>query len=359
MDFETLVLSKQYTDQKIAEAQLSGGNIDEAVAKYLDENPIEGGMTNTEKNLILTLFRNAAYTSNDMGAVLAQLESMWSGGNVEPDNPDNPDVPVDPDEPEKTLTSISAVYSGGDVTADTAVNDLTGIVVTAHYSDGTSEAVTGYTLSGTIVEGSNTITVSYGGKTTTFAVTGVVEAVKLRGFQLTAPSNTTEWEYPGYNSALAKAMGDANWITNVYKKKLIPAGVYYVRFLKAGASVGVNYRMHTTTDVDFFTNLTANSATELTAESVVSTFTVDGTTSFVFANSDGSYEMRTDGYQYSTAVDNGYIVLAKFVIPEGQYGILHTAGVGTNTNGTRYHEGYATVFYDDPTENITITEVVE
>jgi hypothetical protein len=48
--------------------------------------------------------------------------------------------------------------------------------VTAHYSDGTSETVTGYTLSGTIAEGSNTVTVSYGGKTTTFTVTGVAES---------------------------------------------------------------------------------------------------------------------------------------------------------------------------------------
>lgn len=144
----------------------SGGNvdlsdIDAAVAKYLTENPVTGGMTQTEKNLILTLFRNAAYVSGSMNATLTQLEAIWSGSG---------DVPVNP---EKTSTSISAVYSGGSVTAGTAVSALTGIVVTAHYSDGTSEAVTGYTLSGTIAEGSNTITVSYGGKTTTFIVIGI------------------------------------------------------------------------------------------------------------------------------------------------------------------------------------------
>lgn len=36
--------------------------------------------------------------------------------------------------------------------------------------------MTGYTLSGTIAEGNNTITVSYEGKTTTFTVTGVEES---------------------------------------------------------------------------------------------------------------------------------------------------------------------------------------
>lgn len=79
-------------------------------------------------------------------------------------------------ETEVTLSSISATYSGGDVAVGTAVSDLTGIVVTAHYSDGSTATVTDYTLSGEIAEGSNTIAVSYGGKTTTFTVTGVAES---------------------------------------------------------------------------------------------------------------------------------------------------------------------------------------
>jgi hypothetical protein len=48
-------------------------------------------------------------------------------------------------------------------------------VVTATYSDGSTAAVTGYTLSGEIAEGENIITVSYGGVTATFAVTGIAE----------------------------------------------------------------------------------------------------------------------------------------------------------------------------------------
>ena len=79
-------------------------------------------------------------------------------------------------ETEKTLNSISATYAGGDVPVGTAVTDLTGIVVTATYSDGSTATVTGYTLSGQIAEGSNTVTVSYSGKTTTFAVVGVAES---------------------------------------------------------------------------------------------------------------------------------------------------------------------------------------
>lgn len=81
-----------------------------------------------------------------------------------------PDVPT-----EVTLTSISATYSGGNVVVGTSVNDLTGITVKATYSDGSTNNVTGYTLSGTIAEGNNVITVSYQGKTTTFTVVGYVE----------------------------------------------------------------------------------------------------------------------------------------------------------------------------------------
>lgn len=79
----------------------------------------------------------------------------------------------DSNETTPVISSISATYNGGDVTIGTAITELTGIVVTAHYSDGSTKTVTGYTLSGEIVEGENSITVSYGGKTTTFTVTGV------------------------------------------------------------------------------------------------------------------------------------------------------------------------------------------
>ena len=72
----------------------------------------------------------------------------------------------------KELTSISATYSGGTVPAGTALSSLTGITVTARYDDGSTETVTGYTLSGAINAGSNQITVSYVGMTTTITVVG-------------------------------------------------------------------------------------------------------------------------------------------------------------------------------------------
>lgn len=79
------------------------------------------------------------------------------------------------DEEQVILSSISATYAGGEVATGTDLTSLTGITVTATYSDGTTKTVTGYTLSGEILEGENTITVSYGGKTTTFTVMGIAE----------------------------------------------------------------------------------------------------------------------------------------------------------------------------------------
>lgn len=132
-------------------------------------------------NLGINPAGESLYTSdrlhlNDLGS---ELLGRWVANQVVVNvpilgNAPSGETPEEP-EPEKTLTGISAAYSGGSVPVGTAVSALTGVVVTAHYSDGTSAAVTGYTLSGTIAEGSNTITVSYGGKTATFAVTGVAD----------------------------------------------------------------------------------------------------------------------------------------------------------------------------------------
>lgn len=76
--------------------------------------------------------------------------------------------------PPANLVSISAVFTQGDHTIyDTDELDTLKqyLVVTAAYDDQTMQTVTGYTLSGTLAEGTSVITVSYGGKTATFNVT--------------------------------------------------------------------------------------------------------------------------------------------------------------------------------------------
>lgn len=74
-----------------------------------------------------------------------------------------------------TLTSIDAVYtqSGTVYTTDSLDSLKDDLVVTAHWSNGTTSTVASadYTLSGTLAEGTSTVTVTYGGQTDTFSVT--------------------------------------------------------------------------------------------------------------------------------------------------------------------------------------------
>lgn len=71
--------------------------------------------------------------------------------------------------------SITATYtqSGTVYTTDSLDSLKADLVVTANYSGGTSETVpaSNYTLSGTLTEGTSTITVNYAGLTDTFSVT--------------------------------------------------------------------------------------------------------------------------------------------------------------------------------------------
>ena len=74
-----------------------------------------------------------------------------------------------------TVTAISAVYtqSGTVYTTDSLDSLKTDLVVTATYADSSTATVAAadYTLSGTLTAGTSTVTVSYGGQTTTFSVT--------------------------------------------------------------------------------------------------------------------------------------------------------------------------------------------
>ena len=88
-----------------------------------------------------------------------------------------------------TLSSISAVYTQSGTVYDTDSLDSlkSDLVVTATWSDSTTSTVasTDYTLSGTLTAGTSTVTVSYGGKTTTFNVTVTAEL----------PSGYTKYDY--------------------------------------------------------------------------------------------------------------------------------------------------------------------
>lgn len=141
---------------------------------------------------------------------IKQLDILLGGdGNIT--IPDDEDTPTIPDTPAtSTLSSISAVYTGGSVPVGTSVNSLTGITVTGTYSDSSVKPITGYTLSGNISNvGNNTITVSYGGKTTTITIVGVAQSQP-------EPEEPSEELFKDYEGTTAFSTGAGSWGTINY-----------------------------------------------------------------------------------------------------------------------------------------------
>lgn len=117
-----------------------------------------GGLSDDVKTALLQIAQKVAYIDDDgQDYYDALYDALY------------PDVPPTP----KTLVSISAVYTQSGTVYDTDTLDSlkADLVVTATYDDSTTETVTAYTLSGTLEEGTSTITVAYGGKTAEFDVT--------------------------------------------------------------------------------------------------------------------------------------------------------------------------------------------
>lgn len=133
------------------------GDLDERV-EALEEGGSGGdGLPDAAKTALLALLSKVAYTNGDGQTYYDDLyDALY---------PETPPVVVD-------LLSISAVFTQSEpVNIGTDINGLKdALVVTAYYSDNTTRTVTNYTLSGSLNVGTNTITVTYLGKTTTFNV---------------------------------------------------------------------------------------------------------------------------------------------------------------------------------------------
>lgn len=116
---------------------------------------INGGLTQTAKNLILSLFRKAAYTTNDAEEDIDDLEEEF--------------------EDTRTLLRIEATFNqGANVIYDDASLDSLKpyLTVEAYYDNGTHETVDNdyVLLIGNLTAGTSTITASYEGETDDFTV---------------------------------------------------------------------------------------------------------------------------------------------------------------------------------------------
>jgi len=126
-----------------------------------------GDVFNDAKDALLALLSKVAYIDENGQTYLDNLEAALM---------------------KKVVLSITAVFNQGTAVIYTHDNldDLRQyLTVTANYDDGTSSVVTTYTLNGELTAGTSTITATYSGKTTTFAVT-VTQGV---------PSGYTVYDY--------------------------------------------------------------------------------------------------------------------------------------------------------------------
>lgn len=147
------------------------------------------GLSQEAIDALLLCFRNVAWISANGQSCYEQLQNSLAN---------------------KEVSSITAVYTqSGTVYENSPLDSLrSNLVVTASYTDGTSGAIIGYTLSGTLSVGTNTITATYKGKTATFSVTAVARTI-------------TGWYYPFNNSLLSSGTeefnltGTANYTTGV------------------------------------------------------------------------------------------------------------------------------------------------
>ena len=127
-----------------------------------------------------------------------------------------------------TCTGITATYtqSGTVYDSDTLDSLKTDLVVTASWSNGTTSTLadTDYTLSGTLTEGTSTITVSYGGKTTAFTVTVTVDVDY---------NQESLWEIGGLNSngttvTNTSRLRTIDYIPSAVKKVSVDDGYSYI-----------------------------------------------------------------------------------------------------------------------------------
>ena len=276
-----------YTNEQAVRSPEFETALEAAVAAAIEEGGL--GFSEDFKEALLACFAHVAWADEHGQDYYDALEEALYPGPA----------PV-------TLVSITAdyeqdrpIYDTDDLDAIKVSDDLT---VTANYSDGTSVVLDDddYTISGTLTVGTSTITVSYGGKTTTFNVvvsagqllpTGYqqVEWIQSDGGQaiLTGVSITANSDYLTYSTEAEVAIVELNSSTGVLIGSTSNPG-YYVCVDSSGTWIGMgsSYKF---TDLDisdrntFTLSWTADGSTAVCgAETITRTRTAQNTGQFAF-----------------------------------------------------------------------------
>ena len=217
----------------------------------------------------------------------------------------------------KALSSITAVFTQGSavIYADDDLDVLKQyLVVTATYTDQTTAQVYGYTLSGTLTQGTSTITVNYGGKTDTFNVT--VSAPYWNYFTWNASSQTlpegmTAYSYNFSDTPGAMRVYQPNWQMSYTEEVEIDAEFM---FPYVDAAWNPRFRIQNA-DNNIWACILGNVvprthkiATDITGSFVDTAYTQDDTFHTVhFSYADGTFEAYFDGDESTKITGTGRI----------------------------------------------------
>lgn len=221
-----------------------------------------------------------------------------------------------------TLSSISAKFTqGGSLYyPSSSLSDLReNLVVSAYYSDGTSNVITDYSLSGTLTEGTSTITVNYLGKTATFEVTVLAEGASEPFIATLVPDTTlgVGFYYENDFENLATTSPTNSRMTCIYSEPVSIAGYNKIA-----------------SDPD------NNTYNWLKIAKVEEDGTIIGGCLIVYYDKDMNVISGEVNYdQYTTPSSNVYIAVGlalknKGTIPDGAVyfrALLHNSSVNTNT----------------------------
>ena len=280
-------------------------------------------LTTEIKEALLDLFENVAYTTNEGRTYCNALHDALYPRN---------------------LVSISAVFTqGGNTIYDTDfLDDLKQyLVVTAHYDDDSSDTVTSYTLSGYLIAGTSTITVTYQDKTTTFDV-NVTHAIGSCSIANSLIGCTTT------NNATSVTEGDA------YSATITASAGYTL----AGAQVEI-----TMNEVDITSSVYSNGA--ISIAEVTGNLIITVTAQAVALSSISAVYTQTEAV-YTTdnlnSLKNSLVVTAHYSdgseaeIAAANYTLSGTLSVGTSTITVTYSE-QTTTFAVTVTEPVTLSSI--
>lgn len=160
------------------------------------------------------------------------------------------------------------------------------------------------------------------------------------------------WYYGNYGKPLYQATSKEQF----YYNKLTFTGTIYIRCLTINQySTPGLCSVYTCSSNVLPENWTEeNGAVELLSSNEKTTqFTLEDKTGFVYVNNDGTYEINPSSKE-ETSPNNGYIVLLKYIIPEGKYGwIVFANAMGAGSSNSKWNEkGYPSVFTTSPIDNI-------